>query len=80
MMNLETTELNSGFYSIFDNKKGLLTPPEVCQMLGISVKTIYDWKHRPIARKVPNGLFVKFNRKLLLRTDILRDWIISQNR
>lgn len=65
---------------LFENSKGLLTPQEVCQLLGISPKTIYDWKYRPVVRKVPVGLFVKFNRKLFIRTDILRNWIMSQNR
>jgi len=65
---------------IFENLKALLTPQEVSKLIGVSPNTIYDWKYRPIKRKVPVGLFVKFNRKLLLRTDILRNWIISQNR
>jgi hypothetical protein len=63
----------------FENSKGLLTPQEVSDLLGISPKTIYDWKYRPTVRKVPSGLFVKFNRKLFIRTDILRNWIVSQN-
>lgn len=65
---------------LFENLKGLLTPLEVSRLIGVSPKTIYDWKYRPIIRKVPEGLFVKFNRKLLIRTDILRNWILSQNR
>ena len=63
----------------FDNLKGLLTPQEVSQLLGVSPKTIYDWKYRQVIRKVPQGLFVKFNRKLFVRTDILKTWITSQN-
>ena len=65
---------------IFENLKALLTPQEVSKLIGVSPKTIYDWKYRQVERKVPTGLFVKFNRKILLRTDILRNWIISQNR
>lgn len=64
----------------FDNLKGLLTPQEVGQLLGVSRATIYDWKYRSAIREVPDGLFVKFNRKLFIRTDILRKWILSQNR
>lgn len=64
---------------LFENSKGLLTPQEVSNLLGISPKTIYDWKYRPVLRKVPQRLFVKFNRKLFIRTDILRTWILSQN-
>lgn len=63
----------------FDNLKGLLTPQEVSELLGVSPKTIYDWKYRQVIRKVPQGLFVKFNRKLFVRTDILKTWITSQN-
>lgn len=65
---------------LFENSKGLLTPLEVSNLLGISPKTIYDWKYRPVIRGVPEKLFVKFNRKLFIRTDILRNWIMSQNR
>lgn len=64
---------------LFENSKGLLSPREVSDLLGISIKTIYDWKYRPSLRKVPQRLFVKFNRKLFIRTDILRTWILSQN-
>ncbi len=64
---------------LFENLKGLLTTQEVSSLLGISPKTIYDWKYRPVVRRVPEGLFVKFNRKLFVRTDILRSWIVSQN-
>ena len=64
---------------LFENLKGLLSTQEVSILLGISPKTIYDWKYRPVVRRVPEGLFVKFNRKLFVRTDILRSWIVSQN-
>ena len=65
---------------LFDNLKGLLSPQELSKLIGVSTETIYDWKYRTVLRKVPHGLFVKFNRKLLIRTDILRNWILSQNR
>lgn len=48
-------------------------------ILGISVKTIYDWRYRMKQRKIPADLFVKLNRSLLIRTSILREWIASQN-
>lgn len=64
---------------LFENSKELLTTQEVCQELGVSRKTIYDWKYRQVKRRVPKGLFVKFNRKVFIRTDILRTWIMSQN-
>jgi hypothetical protein len=65
--------------ALFENVKPLLTPQEVATILGLSPKTIYDWKYRSILRKVPIGLFIKFNRKLFIRTEILRGWILSQN-
>lgn len=65
---------------LFENSKELLSPQEVSHLLEISKKTIYDWKYRPVVRRVPDGLFVKFNRKIFIRTDILRNWILSQNR
>ena len=64
---------------LFENAKSLLTPQEVSYILGISTKTIYDWKYRAVLRNVPSGLFIKFNRKLFIRTEILRSWILSQN-
>lgn len=64
---------------LFDNFRGLEKPEAVAQILGISVKTIYDWRYRERQRKVPAGLFVTFNRRLYLRSDILQEWIASQN-
>ncbi len=48
-------------------------------VLGISIKTIYDWRYRSQQRKIPPDLFVKLNRSLLIRTSVLREWIASQN-
>ncbi len=48
-------------------------------LLGVSVKTIYDWRYRQKLRGVPDGLFLKINRLLYLRTEVLRQWIRSQN-
>lgn len=48
-------------------------------ILGVSTKTIYDWKYRCKQRNIPSTLFVKINRSLLIRTDILKEWIASQN-
>lgn len=63
----------------FDNLKGWMRPQEVAQVFGISVLTIYSWKSKAKTRRVPDGLFIKFNRHLYVRTDILRRWISSQN-
>lgn len=63
----------------FDNLKGWMRPHEVSALLGISAKTIYDWKYRAVSRGVPNGLFVKFNSQLFIRTEVLKRWISAQN-
>lgn len=65
--------------AIFDNLPELLRPGTAASVLGISVKTIYDWHYRARTRNVPATLFLKVNRLLYLRTEILRKWIVSQN-
>lgn len=65
--------------SFFENLKGWMRPQEVANTFGISVLTIYSWKAKAKTRKVPDGLFIKFNRQLYVRTDVLRSWISSQN-
>lgn len=64
---------------LFDNLPKLLRPEAVAPLLGISVKTIYDWRYRGRLRRIPQQLFLKVNRFLYLRTDVLMDWIASQN-
>ena len=63
----------------FDNFKGWMRPQEVAEAFGISILTIYSWKAKAKTRKIPEGLFIKFNRQLYVRTDVLRRWISSQN-
>lgn len=57
----------------------LLRPEVAATVIGVSVKTIYDWRYRCKQRRIPTGLFVKINRTLLIRTSVLREWIASQN-
>lgn len=64
---------------LFDNLPKLLRPETIAPLLGLSVKTIYDWRYRGKLRSIPPQLFLKVNRFLYLRTDVLRDWIASQN-
>ena len=64
---------------LFDNLPRLLRPDKAAALLGISVKTIYDWRYRGGLRRVPKYLFLKINRTLYLRTDMLAEWIASQN-
>lgn len=63
----------------FDNLPELVRPEVAASVLGLSVKTIYDWRYRQKQLRVPEDLFVKFNRFLYLKTPILRHWITSQN-
>lgn len=55
----------------------LLTPEMVAEMLHTSRATVYQWKSRPKKYGVPDGLFVKFGRKLLVRREILKTWVLS---
>lgn len=57
----------------------LIRLESAAEVIGVSVKTIYDWRYRCKERKIPAGLFVKINRSLLIRTSVLREWIASQN-
>lgn len=63
----------------FENLKGWMSPQEVAEKFGFSIWTIYKWKNRGKLAGVPDGLFIKFNRKLFIRTEVLRVWISSQN-
>lgn len=64
---------------LFDNRIEFLEAKEFCKIFGYKISTIYDWKYRPKKNKIPNDLFVKFRRKLHLRTDVLRSMTLSQN-
>ena len=71
--------IQSRYHLIFDNRIELLEAKEFCQIFGYKISTIYDWKYRSKKNKVPDDLFVKFRRKLHLRTDVLREMFLSQN-
>lgn len=64
---------------LFDNLPKLMRPEQVASYLGLSIKTIYDWRYRGCLRKVPREMFLSLNRRLFIRTDVLLDWIASQN-
>jgi predicted DNA-binding transcriptional regulator AlpA len=51
----------------------------VADLLGLSIKTIYDWRYKQKTRNIPSDLFIKVNRLLFVRTAVLRKWITSQN-
>lgn len=63
----------------FENLPKMIRPKQVAEILGLSIETIYDWKYRAKLKRVPEGLFIKLNRTLYLRTDVLKEWIASQN-
>lgn len=63
----------------FENLPELLRPEKAATVLGLSVKTIYDWRYRQKKLGVPDRLFLKFNRILYIRTNVLMEWISSQN-
>jgi len=66
-------------FTLFENLPEIIRPRTAASVLGISVKTIYDWHYRGKLRNVPGKMFLKMNRLLYLRTDVLRSWISSQN-
>lgn len=65
--------------TLFYNLPELLRPSVVADLLGISIKTIYDWHYKRTMRKLPKDLFIKVNRLLYIRTAGLKRWITSQN-
>lgn len=72
--------VSSGTARLFDNNMPkLMRPEQVAAYLDISVKTIYDWRHRGSLRGVPKELFLSLNRRLHIRTKVLLDWMSSQN-
>lgn len=66
-------------YALFDNLPKLMRPEQVAAYLDVSIKTIYDWRHRGYLRGVPTTLFLSHNRRLFIRTSVLLDWMASQN-
>ncbi len=65
--------------AFFENLPPILRAEAVAQFLGISIKTIYDWRYRAKIKEVPPNLFIKFNRQLYVQTEALRQWMASQN-
>ena len=63
---------------IFENQPKFLSPEKAAELSSSSRVTVYDWKYRPEKYAIPNGMFVKFGRKVLIRTDIFKQWFISR--
>jgi len=77
MYNDATESKDSGM--LFNNLSELLKPRDAAKLLGMSISTIYDWHYRGKTRNIPNDLFLKINRSLYIRTDVLKRWIALQN-
>ncbi len=65
--------------SLFDNLPRLMRPDQVAAQFDVSIKTIYDWRHRGCLRGMPKNMFLSLNRRLFIRTDVFVNWIASQN-
>jgi hypothetical protein len=63
----------------FENLPALLGVEATASLLNLSVATIYDWRYRGKQKRVPPDLFLTFNRKLFVKTEVLKRWIVSQN-
>lgn len=63
----------------FDNLPELMRPEKAAFVLGVSKQTIYDWRYRQKQRSIPPEMFIKINRMLYLRTNVLKQWIALQN-
>lgn len=66
-------------FSFFDSLNRILTPDQAASVIASTRSTIYDMHYRPSKYNVPEGMFLKNGRKLLVRTDKLKDWFISRN-
>jgi predicted DNA-binding transcriptional regulator AlpA len=76
-----TAKVISEELQFFENLPTLLKPEQVMSLFGFSIKTIYDWRYRGKRKNnsIPKNLFLKFNKKIFIRTEVLKLWIASQN-
>lgn len=75
----EALLMMSSSNQLFENLPDLIKPQLAADTLGISIKTIYDWRYRGKTRNIPSNLFVKLGRLLYVRKEALKHWINSQN-
>ena len=64
---------------LFDNLPELLTPEMAAVALHTTKATVYQWRSRPSRYDVPEGMFIKHGRKLLIRRDQLRAWVLLRS-
>jgi hypothetical protein len=70
----EEVQVNDASIKFFNNLPEIMKAVAVADLLGLSIKTIYDWRYKQKTRNIPNNLFL-----LYMRTAVLREWITSQN-
>lgn len=63
---------------LFENWEKLMRIEDASRTYRIPKATFYDWKYRSEEKQIPQGLFVKFRRRLFIRTDVLNHWLESQ--
>lgn len=64
--------------TLFDMEPDLVSTDRVAELLAMSRETIFQWKCRPEKYGTPPDLFHKFGRRLYVRRDILKAWVISR--
>ncbi len=63
---------------LFDNLPDYISPSDVVRILPIALSTVYDWVYRPAKYSVPEGLIIKFGRRVFIRTAELKKWLMSR--
>jgi hypothetical protein len=71
---------NPRLQRLFENLPELLTPEMLAEVLHTTRGTVYQWKSRPKKYGIPDGLFLKLGRKLLVRREVLKAWVLSQTK
>jgi excisionase family DNA binding protein len=53
-------------------RRDLLTPAQLCEWLGVSMKTVYGWTSR---REIP---FIKLGRLLRFDREVIEAWLAAK--
>ena len=70
--------MNEATLQLFDNLPNIVRVSVIAPILGLSIKTLYDWNYRRKMRRIPDDLFIKINSVLYIKTEVLRKWITCQ--
>ena len=70
---------STGAAQLFNNLPKLIKLEMLADILGVSKKTIYDWRYRSKTRNLPKELFVKICGNIYARKDVLCLWIDTEN-